>query len=123
MGTPSGRARAPLGAFFTQHFRPDLHIFADDGFHHDGPEIAVPTKDRISTRGPETVVKATVRAWTPRLDADPDPGHIELQLATTETNTDMFVELTPDEARAVASALLEQADLAAPANAVLPGER
>jgi hypothetical protein len=62
-GDPRPRP-CPSWCILTQHFRPDLHIFADDGFHHDGPEIAVPTKDRMSTRGPETVVKVTVRAWT-----------------------------------------------------------
>jgi hypothetical protein len=65
-------------------------------------------------------VKVTLRAWTSRLDADPDPGHIDLQLATTEENLGMFVELTPDEARAVASALLELADVAARANPAPP---
>jgi hypothetical protein len=57
-------------------------------------------------------VKVILKAWTNRLDAEPGPGHIELQLATTEYNTDAYVELTPDQARAVCSALLELADIA-----------
>jgi hypothetical protein len=62
---------------------------------------------------PESVVKVILKAWTNRLDAEPEPGHIELQLATTEYNTDMYVDLTPDQARAVSSALLKLADTAA----------
>ena len=65
---------------------------------------------------PESVVKVILKAWTNRLDAQPGPGRVELQLATTEYNTDSYVELTPDQARAVASALLKIAEIAARAN-------
>jgi hypothetical protein len=61
---------------------------------------------------PETVVKVSLKAWTPRLDVDPGPARIELQLGTAEKNTDMYAELTPGEARAVSSALLELAAIA-----------
>jgi hypothetical protein len=46
------------------------------------------------------------------LDAEPGPGRVELQLATTKHNTDMCVELIPDQVRAVSSALLKLADIA-----------
>jgi hypothetical protein len=50
----------------------------------------------------------TLKSWTLPLDADPGPGRIDLQL----DNADMYAELTPDEARAVATALLKMADIA-----------
>lgn len=95
-----------------EHFAPDDLVHADDGFHHYGPEIAIPTLYRMFANDPELVVKVILRAWTSRLDGEPDPACIELQLATTETNTDMYVELTPDTARAVSSALLKIASIA-----------
>lgn len=95
-----------------RHFADGDTIDADDGFHHDGPEIAVPTSDRALIGYPETVLKVALRAWTSRMDAEPNAGHIELQLATTEYDTDMCVELTPSQARAVSSALLKLADTA-----------
>jgi hypothetical protein len=58
---------------------------------------------------PAMVVKVILKSWTHPLDAEPGPGLIELQLATTEYNTDLFVEITPGQARAVAEALLELA--------------
>jgi hypothetical protein len=87
-------------------------IDTDDGFRHYGPEVAIPTSDRMLLSDPETVVRVTLKSWTPQLDADPGPARIELQLATTEQSTDMFVELTPDEARAVSTALVGLADIA-----------
>lgn len=64
------------------------------------------------TTGPETIVKVILKSWTHPLNAEPGPSRIELQLATSEHNTDMYAELTPDEARAVAEALLKTADVA-----------
>jgi hypothetical protein len=66
----------------------------------------------VLVRYPETVVKVILKSWTYPLGAEPGPGRVELQLATTEGNTDMYAELTPDEARTVASALLKIANIA-----------
>ncbi len=101
----------------SRHFAEDETVDSEDGFHHYGPEVAVPTSYRMFTDDdPESVVKVILKAWTNRLDAEPGPGRIELQLATTEYNTDAYVELTPDQARAVSAALLKLADLAARAD-------
>jgi hypothetical protein len=100
----------PAWCTLNPHFADDGAIHAEDGFHHYGPEIVVPTSDRVFTDGPETVVKVMLKSWTSRLDAEPGPGRVELQLATTEQDTDMYVELTPGEARVISSALLELAD-------------
>jgi hypothetical protein len=94
-----------------QHFTSDV-IHADDGYHHYGPEVAVPTSFRMFNDDPETVVKVILKSWTHPLDAEPGPSLIELQLATTESNTDTYVEMTPDKARAIAEALFELADTA-----------
>jgi len=102
----------PPWCTLSEHFADDDVVDAEDGFHHFGPQVAVPTSDRMLTDRPESVVKVTLKAWANRLDAEPGPGCIELQLATTEYDTDMFVDLTPDQARAVASALLKLADTA-----------
>lgn len=114
-GGPARLRPCPPWCTQTRHFADDEVVYADDGFHHYGPEIAIPASDRMLLHDPQSVVKVILKAWTERLDAEPGPGRIELQLATTEENTDMYVELTPEEARAVASALLETADIAGPA--------
>jgi hypothetical protein len=103
----------PPWCTLSEHFAHDEVVYAEDGFHHYGPEIAVPTSYRTLADAPESVVKVILKAWANRLDAEPGPGCIELQLATTEHNTDLYVELTPDQARAVSSALLKLADTAA----------
>jgi hypothetical protein len=95
-----------------QHFTEDHPVDTDDGFHHYGPEIAVPTSDRMLVDSPELVVKVILKAWTHPLDAEPGPGLIELQLAEGERNTDMYAELTPGQARSVSAALLKIADTA-----------
>ena len=103
----------PPWCTLSQHFADDEMVYAEDGFHHEGPQIAIPTAYRMLAESPESVVKVILRAWIDHLDAEPGPGHIELQLATTEHNTDMYVELTPDQARAVSAALLKLADVGA----------
>ena len=95
-----------------EHFTENALIDTDDGFHHYGPELAIPTSDRMLLSGPETVVKVILKAWTPRLDADPGPGRIELQLATTEQTPTRSLSSPPDEARAISTALLRLADIA-----------
>jgi hypothetical protein len=103
----------PHWCTLSEHFAHDEVVHADDGFHHYGPEIAVRTSFRTFVDSPDSVVKVLVKAWTTPLDAEPGPARVELQLADTEHNTDMYVELTPDQARAVSSALLQLADTAA----------
>jgi len=103
----------PPWCTLSQHFADDDVVYAEDGFHHYGPEIAVPTSYRVFTDGPESVVKVILKAWASRLDAKPRPVCIELQLATTEHDTDLCVDPTPNPARAGASALLKLADTAA----------
>ena len=90
-------------------------IDADDGFHHYGPEISVPTSDRVLASGPETAVKLMLVSWTNPLGAEPGPGRVQLQLTTAEDVTGTYVELAPDEAQALAAALLELAATAEPA--------
>lgn len=98
----------PAWCLLNEHFTDDAVIDADDGFHHYGPEITVPTSDRLFTDGPESVVKVSLKAWTKPLDADPERGRVDLQLE----NADSCVDLTPSEARAVAAALVEMAETA-----------
>lgn len=97
-----------------RHFRIGMVIHADDGYHHYGTEIGVPTSCKFldMTDGSEMIVRASLRSWTLPLDADPGPVFIELNLGTAEERTDMSVEITPSEARAIAQALLELAAIA-----------
>lgn len=111
-GDPVSLRPCPSWCALSQHFADGDTVDADDSFHHYGPEIAIPTSDRAVIHGPATVVKVTLKSWTHPLSAGPGPGRVELQLATTECNTDMSVELTPGQARAVASALIELAGIA-----------
>jgi hypothetical protein len=96
------------------HFNTDSPIDTDAGYHHRGPELAVPTNDRASLHDPYTIVKVTLKSWTHPLDAEPGPTQIELQLAEGETNTDRYAELTSGQARAIATALLTAANIAEP---------
>ena len=72
----------PAWCSVNEHFADDTVIDADDGFHHYGPEIAVPTSDRMFATGPESVVKVILKSWTHPLDADPQSarGFIVLDL-------------------------------------------
>lgn len=97
----------PPWCTLTEHFTSDLEIHADDGYHHYGREIEVRTSDRRFADGPEWVVKVILKSWTCPLGGEPGPARIELQFATTDGDTDLFVDLTSDEARAVSSALAE----------------
>ena len=111
-GNTASLRPCPSWCILGQHFPEDHPVNTDDGFHHYGPESAVPTSDRMLLDSPELVVKVILKAWTHPLDAEPGPGLIELQLAEGDHNTDMCVELTPGQARAVSAALLESADIA-----------
>lgn len=97
-----------------QHFADDAVIHADDGYHHVGTEIEVPTSDRFMgmTDGPQTIVRAVLKSWTHPLYADPGSTLIELNLGTAAERTDLCVEATPAEARAIARALLDLANTA-----------
>jgi hypothetical protein len=95
-----------------QHFADVEAIDADDGYHHCGPEIEMPTSYRINLDAPETVVRVVLKSWTHPLDAEPGPALIEINLGTAGERTDLCAEITPSQARAVAAALLELADTA-----------
>jgi hypothetical protein len=112
-GAPVSLRPCPPWCPQIRHFADDDVIYAGDGFHHCGPKIAVPTWWRMLSDGPESVVKVILKPWTNRLDADPGPGFVELQLAITEYHADAYVELIPGQARDVASALLQLADISA----------
>ncbi len=102
----------PPWCIVDSHFHSDSSIDVDDGFHHFGPELAVPTNDRPTLHDPETIVKVILKSWTHPLDAEPGPTHIELQLAMGEVNTDMCADVTADQARAIAKALITAAEIA-----------
>jgi hypothetical protein len=93
------------------HLADNEMIYADDGYHHYGAEIEVPTSYNFlgMTDGVPTIVRVVLKSWTHPLDADPGPALIELNLGTSGEPTDMCVEITPAEARAVAQALLDLA--------------
>ena len=99
-----------------RHFAEGDYADPDDGYHHCGPEISVPTSDRWLglVDGPQTVVHVILKSWTHPLNADSGPACIEINLGTRGQRTDSSAEVTPDEARAIAAALL---DLAATADA------
>jgi hypothetical protein len=59
--------------------------------------------------GPQIIVRVSLKSWTHPLDAPPGPDLVEVQLGTAEEDTDLYAELAPDQARAVAAALLELA--------------
>jgi Domain of unknown function (DUF6907) len=61
--------RCPPWCTCEQHFTSDV-IHADDGYHHYGPEVAVPTSFRMFNDSPETVVKVILKSWTHPLDAN-----------------------------------------------------
>jgi len=61
----------PPWCILIQHFAGVPVVDADDGFHHDGPQIVIPAADRMFTGAPEAVVKVRLKAWTHPLDAEP----------------------------------------------------
>ena len=95
-----------------RHFNDGDVIHADDGYHYYGPEAAIVTSDRMLLDSLPTVVRAVVKSWTCPLGADPGPVLVELNLGTAEAATDMCAEITPGQARAVATALLDAAAIA-----------
>lgn len=95
-----------------QHFDDDDIIDPDDGFYHYAPRVTVATDDRMLASEPETVVKVILKAWACPPGADHGPGIVEVNLGTGEYDTDMSVDLTPSQARALAAALAKLADTA-----------
>jgi hypothetical protein len=97
-----------------RHFGDGEAIYADDGYHHAGTEAEVPTAYRFLglADGDPTIVRAVLKSWTHPLGAGPGPVLIELNLGTPAAGTDLCVEATPAEARAIARALLDLADTA-----------
>jgi hypothetical protein len=95
----------------SQHFTDGDAVYSDDGYHHVGAEVEVPTAYPFTglANGEPTVVRAVLKSWTHPLDADPGPARVEINLGTAVERTDSCAELTPAEARAVARALLDLA--------------
>lgn len=71
-GDPVTLRPCPSWCTLAEHFDRDYPVFPDDGYHHHGPEIPVPTSYRTFLDGPDSVVKVILKAWTSRLDGDPD---------------------------------------------------
>ena len=67
-----------------------------DGFHHYGPQVAVPASWRVLADGPQSVMKVILKAC--RSGRTPRPGRIELQPATAGYSTGSCAELTPGQA-------------------------
>lgn len=107
-GDPVALRPCPAWCTQSRHFPDGAVIDADDGYHHAGAEIEVPTSYTFlgMTSGPPTIVRAVLKSWTHPLGAAPGPALIELNLGTAAERTDMCAEITPDEAEAVARALL-----------------
>jgi hypothetical protein len=95
-----------------RHFAAGEVIDADDGYHHHGPEIAVPTTYRAHRDAPETVIRAILKSWTHPLGTSAGPALIEVNLGTAAEWTDACAELTPAQARDLAAALTELAGTA-----------
>jgi len=108
-GEPVTLRPCPPWCTLDEHFAGQDVIDTDDGYHHYGPEIEVPTADRMSADDPGTVVRVTLKSWTHPLDAGPGPARVELNLGTAEKGTDMCADLTPAEAEDIARALLDLA--------------
>jgi hypothetical protein len=102
----------PPWCSLSRHFADGEAVDTDDGYHHYGPEIEVPTSYREYRDAPETVVRTILKSWTHPLHASPGPALIEINLGTAGELTDACAEITPGQARAVAAALLELADTA-----------
>jgi hypothetical protein len=99
----------PHWCTLSRHFDDGEAVDTDDGYHHCGPQIAVPTSYRMHRDDPDTVVRAILKSWTHPLSAGPGPSLIEVNLGTATEMTDACTELTPAQARDLAAALLELA--------------
>jgi hypothetical protein len=111
-GDPVRLQPCPSWCTLDEHLVGATYIAAEDGFFHEGPEVTVSTTYRELRDRPLSVVRLTVKSWVSRLDGDPGPARIELELGTAGQHTDQYVELTPDQARMLAVALNGIADIA-----------
>jgi hypothetical protein len=87
-------ASCPPWCTLSLHFADGEGIDADDGYHHCGPQIAVPASYRMHRDAPETVVRAILKSWTHPLDAEPGPALIEINLGTAGEWADACAEIT-----------------------------
>jgi hypothetical protein len=111
-GDPVALRPCPAWCTERRHFAGDMVIHADDGYHHYGTEAEVATSRPfadMAVGGDPVIVRVFLTSWTHPLGADPGPALIELNLGTAADRTDMCAEMTPDEAEAVARALLRLA--------------
>jgi hypothetical protein len=93
-----------------EHFPPDEHVDSDDGFHHCGPDVSIPTSHQPFTGEERSTVRLYLKTWVLPLDADPGTGCVDLTLFTADGEP--TVELTSSEARTLAAALIQLADTA-----------
>jgi hypothetical protein len=110
-GPPVALRPCPSWCILKRHFADGQRVHVDDGFHHYGPETAVPVSDTFpgEAGGSQSrmVIRAVLKAWTQPLGAAPGPARIELNFGTAEAGTDMAAEITPDEALTVTGALTD----------------
>jgi hypothetical protein len=108
-----------------EHFPPDEHVDSDDGFHHCGPDVSIPTSHQPFTGKECSTVRLYLKTWVLPLDAEPGTGCVDLTLFTADGEP--TVELTSREARTLAAALVQLADTAERAQprrlVVHPGKR
>ena len=92
------------------HFPAGEQVDSDDGFHHYGPDVSVPTSHRPFTDQDSSTVRLCLKAWVHPLDADTGTGCVDVTLFTADGEP--TIELTPAEARAIATALVMLVDTA-----------
>lgn len=61
---PVSLGPCPAWCTLSQHFPDGELAHADDGYHHRGPQIEVPTSYREFVDDDETVVRVTLGSWT-----------------------------------------------------------
>jgi hypothetical protein len=90
------------------HFGPDPVLFAEDGFHHNGPTGTVADNASTLYQGAaDTELNLELTCWVPDLAAVCGPTHIRLY-----DGGDGVYYLTPDRARQLAADLTRLADQA-----------
>lgn len=115
-GEPVQLSPCPPWCTQTRHFRDGFAVDVEDGFYHYGPGIAIQTSEQMRLDEPEIVVRVSLASWTASLGAEPGPGRISLGLGTSAYASDIYAELTPDQARVVAGAMLRLADVGSAAD-------
>ncbi|RKS78657.1 hypothetical protein BZB76_0077 [Actinomadura pelletieri DSM 43383] len=90
------------------HFGPDPVLFAEDGFHHNGPTTVVTDSASTLYEDPaDSELKLELTSWTPALATTPGPTHLRLS-----DGGDSVFYFTPDGARRLAAELTQLADQA-----------